>query len=176
MMRMISGAAARKATVLSSVLLASTMLTGVTSVLAQDTTVGEVIVTAQKRSEDLQDVPVSIQAIGGERLEALVVSDFNDYVKYLPSVSFQSTAPGFSSVYMRGVASGGSADAMRSVTRRLRVVGNEAQRMVRAQRPQHRRVGGDVLRTQQCEYNEPHHRDRAEQATDVGGTEALEDE
>ena len=107
MMRMISGAAARKATVLSSVLLASTMLTGVTSVLAQDTTVGEVIVTAQKRSEDLQDVPVSIQAIGGERLEALVVSDFNDYVKYLPSVSFQSTAPGFSSVYMRGVASGG---------------------------------------------------------------------
>ena len=107
MTRMISGAAARKATVLSSVLLASTMLTGVATAFAQDTTVGEVIVTAQKRSEDLQDVPVSIQAIGGERLEALVVSDFNDYVKFLPSVSFQSTAPGFSSVYMRGVASGG---------------------------------------------------------------------
>ncbi|HRD27089.1 MAG TPA: TonB-dependent receptor [Caulobacter sp.] len=97
----------RRATVWSSVLLASTMLTGVSAAFAQDTTVGEIIVTAQKRAEDLQDVPVSIQAIGGEKLEALVISDFNDYVKFLPSVSFQSTAPGFSSVYMRGVASGG---------------------------------------------------------------------
>lgn len=97
----------RRATVWSSVLLASTMLTGVSTAFAQDTTVGEIIVTAQKRAEDLQDVPVSIQAIGGEKLEALVISDFNDYVKFLPSVSFQSTAPGFSSVYMRGVASGG---------------------------------------------------------------------
>ena len=97
----------RKATVLSSVLLASSMLTGVCAAYAQDTTVGEIIVTAQKRSEDLQDVPVSIQALGGEKLEALVISDFNDYVKFLPSVSFQSTAPGFTSVYMRGVASGG---------------------------------------------------------------------
>ncbi len=97
----------RRATVLTTALLASTMLTGVSAAFAQDTTVGEVIVTAQKRSEDLQDVPVSIQAIGGEKLEALVISDFNDYVKFLPSVSFQSASPGFSSVYMRGVASGG---------------------------------------------------------------------
>ena len=97
----------RRATVLTSVLLASSMLTGVSAAFAQDTTVGEVVVTAQKRSEDLQDVPVSIQAIGSEKLEALVISDFNDYVKFLPSVSFQSVAPGFSSVYMRGVASGG---------------------------------------------------------------------
>ncbi|MFA7262409.1 MAG: TonB-dependent receptor [Caulobacter sp.] len=102
-----SGAFGRRATVWSSVLLASTMLTGVGAAFAQATQVEEVIVTAQKRSEDLQDVPVSIQAIGGEKLDALVVSDFNDYVKFLPSVSFQSTAPGFSSVYMRGVASGG---------------------------------------------------------------------
>jgi len=97
----------RRATMLTSVLLASSMLTGVSAAFAQDTTVGEVVVTAQKRSEDLQDVPVSIQAIGSEKLEALVISDFNDYVKFLPSVSFQSVAPGFSSVYMRGVASGG---------------------------------------------------------------------
>src|SRR3990167_4282731 len=107
MARKISGILGRNATVLSSVLLASTMLTGVSAAYAQDTTVGEIIVTAQKRSEDLQDVPVSIQALGGEKLEALVISDFNDYVKFLPSVSFQSTAPGFTSVYMRGVASGG---------------------------------------------------------------------
>lgn len=97
----------RKTALLSSALLTGAMLAGASSAYAQDTTVGEIIVTAQKRAEDLQDVPVSIQALGGEKLEALVISDFNDYVKFLPSVSFQSTAPGFTSVYMRGVASGG---------------------------------------------------------------------
>jgi len=40
------------------------------SALAQDVTVGEVVVTAQKRSENLQDVPVSVAAIGGERLQS----------------------------------------------------------------------------------------------------------
>ncbi|WP_454716375.1 TonB-dependent receptor [Caulobacter segnis] len=39
--------------------------------MAQDTKVGEVIITAQKRSENLQDVPVSVAAIGGERLQAV---------------------------------------------------------------------------------------------------------
>ncbi|HQR90845.1 MAG TPA: Plug domain-containing protein, partial [Caulobacter sp.] len=38
--------------------------------MAQDTQVGEVIVTAQKRSENLQDVPVSVTALGGERLQS----------------------------------------------------------------------------------------------------------
>jgi iron complex outermembrane receptor protein len=37
---------------------------------AQDTTVSDVIVTAQKRSENLQDVPVSVVAIGGEKLQS----------------------------------------------------------------------------------------------------------
>ncbi|MBX3696106.1 MAG: TonB-dependent receptor plug domain-containing protein, partial [Steroidobacteraceae bacterium] len=64
------------------------------------------VVTAQKREESLQDVPLSIQALGTTRLEELHVTSFNDYVKFLPSVSFQSIGPGAASVYMRGVASG----------------------------------------------------------------------
>ncbi len=40
------------------------------AVLAQETQVGEVIVTAQKRSENLQDVPVSVTALAGERLQS----------------------------------------------------------------------------------------------------------
>ncbi|ATQ44160.1 TonB-dependent receptor [Caulobacter mirabilis] len=93
----------------TAALLTTTMLTGVGPAWAQGAppTVEEVVVTAQKRAEDLQDVPISVQAMGGEKLEQLVVSDFNDYAKFLPSVSFQTTAPGFSNVYMRGVASGG---------------------------------------------------------------------
>jgi outer membrane receptor protein involved in Fe transport len=66
----------------------------------------EVVVTAQKRSENLQDVPISIQALGTERLEALQVSDTRDYVKFMPSVTAPTGAPGFSNYYMRGVASG----------------------------------------------------------------------
>lgn len=95
----------------SAALLTSTMLAGVPQALAapgdQATTVEEVIVTAQKRDENLQDVPISVQALPTERLEQLGVSNFDDYVKYLPSVSYQTVAPGFSGVYMRGVASGG---------------------------------------------------------------------
>jgi len=70
----------------------------------------EVVVTAQKRSESLQDVPLSIQAIGQKQLEELKVDDFSDYVKYLPNVSYQSGGPGFARPYMRGVASGENAN------------------------------------------------------------------
>ncbi len=69
-------------------------------------TLDEVVVTAQKREESLQDVPLSIQAIGTQRLEELHVTSFDDYVKFLPSVSYQTLGPGTAGVYMRGVASG----------------------------------------------------------------------
>lgn len=93
----------------TTALLASSMLTGVAARAQEASAVAleEVVVTAQKRSENLQDVPVSIQALGEAKLEELQVGNFTDYVKYLPSVSFQTTSPGFSNVYFRGVASGG---------------------------------------------------------------------
>ncbi|MBU6248242.1 MAG: TonB-dependent receptor [Xanthomonadaceae bacterium] len=66
-----------------------------------------VTVTAQKRTENLQKVPISMQVLGTEKIEQLHINSFDDYVKYLPSVSYQSAAPGFSEIYMRGIASGG---------------------------------------------------------------------
>ena len=79
---------------------------------ADDDTAGgaglaEVVVTAQKRVENLQDVPLSIQAIGTQKLSEMNVTKFDDYAQLLPSVSFQSTGPSVEHVYMRGVASGG---------------------------------------------------------------------
>jgi outer membrane receptor protein involved in Fe transport len=65
-----------------------------------------VIVTAQKRSENLQDVPLSITALGTAKLEELNVADFDDYAKYMPSLSFEGLGPGFSRVFFRGVSSG----------------------------------------------------------------------
>ncbi len=68
----------------------------------------EVIVTAQKRSENIQKVPMSIQALDTKALTQLNISEFQDYVKYMPSVSFQTTGagPGNAQIYMRGVTSG----------------------------------------------------------------------
>jgi iron complex outermembrane receptor protein len=67
----------------------------------------EVVVTAQKRVEDLQKVPISLQVLGGEKLEQLQVASFDDYAKFLPSVSFQSTGPGQAQLFFRGISSGG---------------------------------------------------------------------
>lgn len=78
-------------------------------VLAQERAEGvleQVVVTAQKRQENLQDVPLSIQAFGTQKLEELHIEDFADYAKFLPSVSFTTLGPGFSLAYFRGVASG----------------------------------------------------------------------
>jgi iron complex outermembrane receptor protein len=84
------------------------------SASAQDeesaTRLGEVTVTALKRAENLQDVPLSITAIGTEKLEELNITDFSDYVKFLPSVQFTSFGPGFSVAYFRGVSSGENAN------------------------------------------------------------------
>ena len=68
---------------------------------------GDIVVTAQKREESLSSVPISIQAIGTKKLDQLNISNFNQYTQLLPSVSFQTTQPGSTTVYMRGVASGG---------------------------------------------------------------------
>ncbi len=66
-----------------------------------------ITVTSQKRTENLQEVPISIQVLGNEKLRELNVSNFDDYAKFLPSVSYQSLGPGYAQIYMRGVASGG---------------------------------------------------------------------
>jgi outer membrane receptor protein involved in Fe transport len=92
---------------------------GSAPLLAQDqTTLGEVIVTAQKRTESLQDVPISIDALGQEKLEELNVQNFKEYVQFLPSVTMTpavGAGAGYSFVYMRGVATGGDGQATTSV-------------------------------------------------------------
>ena len=93
-----------------ALLLASTVLVSVPAfaqAAAEDDGVDEIIVTAQKREENLQNVPISILALGTKKLDQLGISNFNQYSQQLPSVAFQTTAPGSTTVYMRGVASGG---------------------------------------------------------------------
>ncbi|HEY6926820.1 MAG TPA: TonB-dependent receptor [Steroidobacteraceae bacterium] len=68
--------------------------------------VAEVVVTAQRRSENIQDVPIAIQALTGETLGQLNVTNFDDFVKYLPNVTSSSAGPGQSQIFMRGLSVG----------------------------------------------------------------------
>jgi iron complex outermembrane recepter protein len=70
------------------------------------TGITEVVVTAQRRSENVQDVPIAIQAFSGDNLQQLNVQNFDDFVKYLPNVNASSTGPGQSNIYMRGLSTG----------------------------------------------------------------------
>jgi outer membrane receptor protein involved in Fe transport len=67
----------------------------------------EIVVTAQKRTENLQDVPVSVHVLGNVQLEQLNVNGFEDYIEFLPTVSYTSNGPGYGILYMRGISSGG---------------------------------------------------------------------
>ncbi|MDR3473767.1 MAG: Plug domain-containing protein, partial [Devosia sp.] len=71
-----------------------------------EATISEVVVTAQKRQENLQKVPMSVTALSTETLRSLKVEDTGDVIKFLPSVSFTSQGPGYSHFFFRGVASG----------------------------------------------------------------------
>lgn len=91
-------------------MLATTSLCTSGTALAQEagarSTDNEIIVTAQKREQNLQDVPISVQALGESRLENAQVASFDDYQKLLPSVSSQSYGPSQSQIIFRGVTSG----------------------------------------------------------------------
>lgn len=66
----------------------------------------EVVVTAQRRSENIQDVPIAIQALTGETLQQLNVSSFDEFIKYLPNVTASSAGPGQAQIFMRGLSVG----------------------------------------------------------------------
>src|SRR3984885_10915702 len=74
----------------------------------------EVVVTAQKRVENLQDVPISVQVFDSQKLDQLGIVNLDDYVKFSPSISYVrgqgeggNGEPGSSHIYIRGVVSGG---------------------------------------------------------------------
>jgi iron complex outermembrane receptor protein len=66
--------------------------------------VEEIIVTAQKVKENVQDVPIAISAVSGDRLEQAVVFNLENIATIVPSVTFRKgTTNANSAIVMRGV-------------------------------------------------------------------------
>ncbi len=83
---------------------------------AETTTLEEVIVTARKRTENLQDVPISIDVFTSKDLQNLAISQFEDYATMTPSISFVSAGPGTQTFVMRGVSDGSNPNYANTAT------------------------------------------------------------
>ncbi len=66
-----------------------------------------IIVTAQKRSEPLIDVPMSVTALSGSDLDNLQARDFADYAALVPGLSLNAAQPGLTRLTLRGQNAGG---------------------------------------------------------------------
>lgn len=69
-----------------------------------DSNVNEIIVTAQKREQNLQNVPISMEVVSGAKLAEFNTSDIKAVMNYTPNVFVQSTA-GNDVIYIRGFGS-----------------------------------------------------------------------
>jgi iron complex outermembrane receptor protein len=64
----------------------------------------EVVVTAQKRDESQQDVPISVTAYTGEQLNALGISDFTEITQQIPALQLNTWSPNLTIFNIRGIS------------------------------------------------------------------------
>jgi len=74
----------------------------------------EVIVTAQKKVESLQDVPISVVAMQGEQIQQAGIQNMMQLSDYVPNLHI-AIAPVNTNIYMRGVGSGNNQGFEQSV-------------------------------------------------------------
>lgn len=73
---------------------------------SQPPTGNEIIVTASRRNETVQNVPMTLQAFTGETLKQFNVVTFDDLLKYTPNVTYGSNGPAAGAIFMRGLSAG----------------------------------------------------------------------
>src|SRR6204780_3184550 len=83
---------------------------------ADTSTLEEIVVTARKRTENLQDVPMSIDVFTSKDLANQAISQFEDYATKTPSISFVSAGPGTQTFVMRGVSDGSNPNYSNTAT------------------------------------------------------------
>jgi iron complex outermembrane recepter protein len=68
--------------------------------------IARVVITAQKRKEDIRDVPLSVSVLSGEQLQAQQITTVEDLTRNVPNISFSTQGgPGLGTVEIRGVSS-----------------------------------------------------------------------
>lgn len=72
---------------------------------------GEIVVTATRSAQSIQKVPISMQALGAEKLQERQVKGLSDFAALLPSVSFEGIGPGRNTAFFRGIVPAGGAYA-----------------------------------------------------------------
>jgi outer membrane receptor protein involved in Fe transport len=72
----------------------------------------EVVVTAQKRTEAVQEIPASVTVVGGQLMEQQRADDFQDLVPLVPGLSTATGRPGATRITLRGVNTGGVASTI----------------------------------------------------------------
>ena len=88
--------------------IASAVLVSANTIAQDDMMIEEVIVSAQKKTENLQNVPISVTTLSSDELDALNIKDFADYVLQLPAASAVQRRPGQGQIFMRGISDGGN--------------------------------------------------------------------
>jgi outer membrane receptor protein involved in Fe transport len=71
-----------------------------------NTELSEIIVTATRRSESIQNVASSITALTSGGLEQIKARDLNDFAGFVPGLSFASTGPSTNLLVIRGITTG----------------------------------------------------------------------
>ncbi len=79
---------------------------------ADPTEENAIVVTAQKRTQFLIDVPQSVSVVSGATLEKLQANSFADYLKLVPSLQLDQSTPGAGRLIVRGVNTGGVASTV----------------------------------------------------------------
>lgn len=79
---------------------------------AQQPVLEEVIVTAQKRVENVQDVPITITVVTGEMLDNFSIRDANDLADAVPGLVIQETPQNLSQITVRGLGTGAGGESL----------------------------------------------------------------
>jgi outer membrane receptor protein involved in Fe transport len=144
------------------------------------TGIEEVIVTAQRRTENAQNVPIAMQVFTAESLQQLNINNFDDLLKYLPNVTAATAGPGQAQVFMRGLSvssqgtqSGGSINSFPNVAIYLddRSAAGAQPRRVRRRhgaRRGTRRTAGHLVRRRRAGRCHSLHHEQAEDQQDRG--------
>ncbi len=100
------------ASVAGSVLLAASFASAAAAPPSDPTSVGEVVVTAEKRSETLRQIPQSVSVVGGQALANQQAFSLQDVISQVPNLSIAQSSPGQARVVLRGVNTNGVASTV----------------------------------------------------------------